>query len=49
MEVCSEAKKTVADFFGGTHFEIKVTSLKLSQWSIIVLSIANLMQLAIRK
>ena len=43
-------KKTeeIADFFGETHFEVKVKSLNPSQWNIAVLSIADLMQLAIR-
>ena len=38
----------IADFFGETRFEIKVKSPNPSQWNITVLSIADLMQLAIR-
>ena len=36
-----------ADFFGKTRFKVKVKSPNPSQWNIAVLSIANLMQLAI--
>ena len=39
----------VADFFGETRFDVKVKSPNPSQWNITVLSIADLMQLAIRK
>ena len=35
--------------FSETLFEVKVRSLNLSQWNIAVLSIADLVQLAIRK
>ena len=45
-------KKTgkIADFFGETHFEVevKIKSPNPSQRNIAVLSIANLVQLAIR-
>ena len=41
--------KKTADFFGKTRFEVKVKSLNPSQWNIAVLSIADLVQLAIRK
>ena len=37
----------IADFFGETRFEVEVKSLNLSQWSIAVLSMASLVQLAI--
>ena len=37
----------IADFFGETCFEIEVRSPNLSQWNIAVLSIADLVQLAI--
>ena len=42
-------KKTgkIADFFGETHFEVKIKSLNPSQWNIAVLGIADLVQLAI--
>ena len=39
----------IADFFGETCFEIEVKSSNPSQWNIAVLSIADLIQLAIRK
>ena len=39
----------IADFFGETRFEVKVKSPNPSQWNIAVLSIADLVQLAIRK
>ena len=39
----------IADFFGKTCFEIEVKSPSPSQWNIAVLSVADLMQLAIRK
>ena len=39
----------IADFFGDTRFEVKIKSPNLSQWNITVLSIADLMQLAIQK
>ena len=38
-----------ADIFGKTRFEVEVKSPTPSQWNIAVLSIANLVQLAIRK
>ena len=41
-----EETEKIADFFGETRFEVEVKSPKLSQW---VLSIANLVQLAIQK
>ena len=44
-----ENRGKIADFFGETHFKVKVKSPKPSQWNIIVLSIADLVQLAIRK
>ena len=37
----------IADFFGDTRFEIEVKSLTPSQWNIVVLSIADRVQLAI--
>ena len=54
MEVWSEAiagRKpwTIADFFGKTCFEVEVKSPTTSQWNIAVLSIADLVQLAIWK
>ena len=44
-------KKTgkIADFFGETRFEVKIKSPNPSQWNTVVLSIADLVQLAIRK
>ena len=39
----------IAEFFGETRFKVKVKSPNPSQWNITVLSIANLVQLAIRK
>ena len=39
----------IADFFGETSFEIKIKNSNPSQWNIAVLSIADLIQLAIRK
>ena len=39
----------IANFFGETRFDVKVKSPNPSQWNITVLSIADLMQLAIRK
>ena len=39
----------IADFFGETRFEVKVKSPNPSQWNITVLSIADLVQLVIRK
>ena len=39
----------IADFFGKTCFEIEVKSSNPSQWNTAVLSIADLVQLAIRK
>ena len=44
-----ENRGKIADFFGETCFEVKVKSPNPSQWNIAVLSIANLVQLAIRK
>ena len=44
-----ENGRKIADFFGETYFEVKVKSPNPSQWNIAVLSIANLVQLAIRK
>ena len=44
-------KKTmekIAEFFGETRFKVKVKSPNSSQWNITVLSIADLVQLAIR-
>ena len=37
----------IADFFSKTRFEVEVKSPNLSRWNIAVLSIADLMQLAI--
>ena len=37
----------IADFFGETRFEVKVKSSNPSQWNTAVLSIADLVQLAI--
>ena len=42
-------EENLADFFGETRFEVKVKSPNPSQWNIIVLSLADLVQLAIRK
>ena len=39
--------RKIADFFGETCFEIEVKSPNPSQWNIAVLSIADLVQLAI--
>ena len=39
----------IVDFFGKTRFEVEVKSPNLSQWNITVLSMASLVQLAIRK
>ena len=44
-----ENRGKIANFFGETYFEIKVKSLNPSWWNIAVLSIADLVQLAIRK
>ena len=44
-----ESRGKIADFFGETRFEVKVKSPNSSQWNIAVLSIADLVQLAIRK
>ena len=44
-----ENRGKIADFFGKTRFKVKVKSPNPSQWNIAVLSIANLVQLAIRK
>ena len=44
-----ENRGKIADFFGKTCFEIEVKSPNPSQWNIAVLSIADLVQLAIRK
>ena len=44
-----ENSEEIADFFGETRFEVKVKSPNSSQWNITVLSIADLVQLAIRK
>ena len=44
-----ENRGKIADFFGKTCFEVKVKSPNRSQWNIAVLSIADLVQLAIRK
>ena len=44
-----ENRGKIADFFGETCFEVKVKSPNRSQWNIAVLSIADLVQLAIRK
>ena len=44
-----ENRGKIADFFGETRFEVKAKSLNPSQWNITVLSIAELVQLAIRK
>ena len=44
-----ENRGKIADFFGETRFEVKVKSPNPSQWNITVLSIADLVQLAIRK
>ena len=44
-----ENREKLADFFDEIRFEVKVKSPNLSQWNITVLSIAYLMQLAIRK
>ena len=42
-----EEKLEIADFFGETRFEVKVKSPNPSQWNIIVLSIADLVQLVV--
>ena len=42
-----ENRGKIADFFGKTRFEIKVKSPNPSQWNISVLSIADLVLLAI--
>ena len=39
----------IANFFGKTRFKVEVKSPTPSQWIITVLSIADLVQLAIRK
>ena len=39
----------MADFLGKTRFEVKVKSPNPSRWNIAVLSIADLVQLAIRE
>ena len=44
-----ENRGKIADFFGETRCEVKVKSPNPSQWNITVLSIADLVQLAIRK
>ena len=44
-----ENRGKIADFFGETCFEIEVKSPNQSQCNIAVLSIADLVQLAIRK
>ena len=44
-----ENRGKIADFFGETRFKVKVKSLNPSQWNIAVLSIVDLVQLAIRK
>ena len=44
-----ENRGKIADFFGETRFEVKVKSPNPSQWNITVLSIADLVQLVIRK
>ena len=44
-----ENRGKIAEFVGETCFEIEVKSPNLSQWNIAVLSIADLMQLAIQK
>ena len=44
-----ENRGKIADFFGETLFEVKVKSSNPSQWNITVLSIADLVQLAIQK
>ena len=42
-----ENRGKIADFFGENRFEVKVKSPNPSQWNITVLSIADLVQLAI--
>ena len=44
-----ENRGKIADFFGETRLEVKVKSPNPSQWNITVLSIADLVQLVIRK
>ena len=44
-----ENRGKIADFFGETRFEVEVKGPNLSQWNIAVLSVADLVQLAIRK
>ena len=41
--------KKIADFFDESHFEVKIKSPNLSQLNIAMLSIADLVQPAIRK
>ena len=43
-----ENRGKIADFFGETRFEVKVKSPNPSQWNITLLSVADLVQLAIR-
>ena len=44
-----ENRGKIADFFGETRFQVEVKSPTLLQWNIAVLSIADLVQLAISK
>ena len=44
-----ENREKIANFFGKTRFEVKVKSPNPSQWNITVLSVADLVQVAIRK
>ena len=44
-----ESRGKIAEFFGETRFEVEVKSPTPSQWIIAVLSIADLVQMAIRK
>ena len=44
-----ENRGKIADFFGETRFEVKIKSPNPSQWNIAVLSIADIVQLAIQK
>ena len=44
-----ENRGKIAELFGETRFEVKVKSPNPSEWNIIVLSVADLVQLAIRK
>ena len=44
-----ENRVKIANFFGETYFEVEVKCPAPSQWKIAVLSIADLVQLAISK